>query len=87
MIFQFAGDFFIDRNHHVGFHLSPFTDILCIHGYPVSIKYGCGLRTTDCGLGIKHGLGIKCGLRTEYKTRARYKTRTTDCVYKTALER
>ena len=19
----------------------------------------CGLRTTDCGLGIKHGLGIK----------------------------
>ena len=87
MIFQFAGDFFIDRNHHVGFHLSPFTDILCIHGYPVSIKYGCGLRTTDCELGIKHGLGIKCGLRTEYKTRARYKTRTTDCVYKTALER
>ena len=87
MIFQFLGDFFIDRNHHVGFHLSPFTDILCIHGYPVSIKYGCGLRTADCGLGIKHGLGIKCGLRTEYKTRARYKTRTTDCVYKTALER
>ena len=87
MIFQFARDFFIDRNHHVGFHLSPFTDILCIHGYPVSIKYGCGLRTTDCGLSIKHGLGIKCGLRTEYKTRARYKTRTTDCVYKTALER
>ena len=26
----------------------------------------CGLRTTDCGLGIKYGLGIKCGLRTEY---------------------
>ena len=24
----------------------------------------CGLRTTDCGLGIKHGLGIKGGLRT-----------------------
>ena len=47
----------------------------------------CGLRTTDCGLGIKHGLGRKCGLRTEYKTRARYKTRTTNCVYKTALER
>ena len=23
----------------------------------------CGLRSTDCGLGIKHGLGIKCGLR------------------------
>ena len=67
MIFQFAGDFFIDRNHHVGFHLSPFTDILCIHGYPVGIKYG--LRTAD------HGL------------RTGYKTRTTDCVYKTALER
>ena len=24
----------------------------------------CGLRNTDCGLGIKHGLGIKGGLRT-----------------------
>ena len=32
----------------------------------------CGLRTTDCGQGIKYGLGIKCRLRT------RYKTRTTD---------
>ena len=42
----------------------------------VSIKHG--LRTTDCGLGIKHGLGIKCGLRTEYKTRTRYKMRTTN---------
>ena len=31
MIFQFAGDFF--PSHHVGFHLSPFTDLLCIHGY------------------------------------------------------
>ena len=29
---------------------------------PVSIKHG--LRTTDCGLGIKHGQGIKRGLRT-----------------------
>ena len=29
---------------------------------PVSIKRG--LRTADCGLGIKHGLGIKCGLET-----------------------
>ena len=45
----------------------------------------CGLRTTDCGLGIKYGLGIKCGLRTEYKTRTRYKTRTTDYI-KTTLE-
>ena len=26
----------------------------------VSIKHG--LRTADCGLGIKHGLGIKGGL-------------------------
>ena len=67
MIFQFAGDFFIDRNHHVGFHLSPFTDILCIHGYPVNIKYG--VRTAD------HGL------RTEYKTRARYKKRGLRTVY------
>ena len=31
---------------------------------PVSIKHG--LRTTDCGLGIKYGLGIKRGLRTMY---------------------
>ena len=30
--------------------------------HTVSIKHG--LRTTDCGLGIKHGLGIKCGPRT-----------------------
>ena len=37
----------------------------------------CGLRTTDCGLGIKHGLGIKGGLRTWYKIR------TTDYVGKT----
>ena len=42
----------------------------------------CGLRTTDCGLGIKYGLGIRCGLRTDYKTRTRYRTRTTDYVYK-----
>ena len=28
----------------------------------VSIKYG--LRTADCGLGIKYGLGIKRGLQT-----------------------
>ena len=28
----------------------------------VSIKHG--LRTMDCGLGIKHGLGIKCGPQT-----------------------
>ena len=47
----------------------------------------CGLRTTDCGLGIKHGLGIKCGLRTEYKTRTRYKTRTTDYVYKKSFRK
>ena len=42
----------------------------------------CGLRTMNCGLGIKYGLGIKRGLRTEYKTRTRYKRRTTDYVYK-----
>ena len=30
--------------------------------HTVSTKHG--LRTTDCGLGIKHGLGIKCGPRT-----------------------
>ena len=47
----------------------------------------CGLRTTDCGLGIKYGLGIRCGLRTEYKTRTRYKTRTTDYVYKNSFRR
>ena len=47
----------------------------------------CGLRTTDCGLGIKHGLGIKCGLRTEYKTRTKYKTRTTDYVYSNSFRK
>ena len=26
----------------------------------------CGLRITDCGLGIKHGLGIKRRLRNIY---------------------
>ena len=31
MIFQVAGDFFL--SHHVGFPLSPFTDLLCTHGY------------------------------------------------------
>ena len=31
VIFQFAGDFF--PSHHVAFPLSPFTDLLCIHGY------------------------------------------------------
>ena len=30
--------------------------------HTVSIKHG--LRTTDCGLGIKHRLGIKCRPRT-----------------------
>ena len=47
----------------------------------------CGLRTTDCGLGIKYGLGIKCGLRTEYKTRTGYKTRTTDYVNKNSFRK
>ena len=47
-----------------------------LHRSPVSMKHG--LRTTDCGLGIKYGLGIKRGLRTEYKTWTRYKMRTTD---------
>ena len=37
----------------------------------VSIKHG--LRTTDCGLGIKHGQGIRHGLRT-----TDYGLRTTD---------
>ena len=39
----------------------------------------CGLRITDCGLGIKYGL------RTEYETRTRYKRRTTDYVYKNGI--
>ena len=47
----------------------------------------CGLRTTDCGLGIKYGLGIKRGLRTEYKTRIGYKTRTTDHVNKNSFRK
>ena len=34
LIFQITGDFFSDITHHVGFpELSPFTDLLCIHGY------------------------------------------------------
>ena len=47
----------------------------------------CGVRTTDCGLGIKYGLGTLYGLRTEYKTRTRYKTRTTDYVYKNSFRK
>ena len=47
----------------------------------------CGLRTTDCGLGIKYGLGIKWGLRTEYKARTGYKTRTTDYVNKNSFRK
>ena len=43
----------------------------------VSIKYG--LRTADCGL------GIKCGLRTEYKTWTGYNTRNTDYVNKNSF--
>ena len=39
--------------------VTPLQDPLTI---AVSIKHG--LRTTGCGLGIKHGLGIKCELRT-----------------------
>ena len=34
--------------------------------HTVSIKMDCGLRTTDCGLGIKYGLGIKRGLELNY---------------------
>ena len=41
----------------------------------------CGLRTSDCGLGIKYGL------RTEYKTRTGYKTRTTDYVNKNSFRK
>ena len=42
----------------------------------VSIKHG--LRTTDCGLGIKHGQGIKRGLRTtDYGLGMKYGLRTT----------
>ena len=51
----------------------------------VSIKHG--LRTADCGVGIKYGLGIRCELRTEYKTRTGYKTRTTDYVNKNSFRR
>ena len=47
----------------------------------------CGLRTTDCGLGIKYGLGIKCGLRPEYKIWTGYKTRTKDYVIKNSFRK
>ena len=33
MIFQIAEDFFSDSIHHVGFPLSPFINLSCIHGY------------------------------------------------------
>ena len=33
MIFQIAEEFFRDSTHHVRFPLSPFTDLLRIHGY------------------------------------------------------
>ena len=33
----------------------------CISQYKIWTA-DCGLRTTDCGLGIKYGLGIKRGL-------------------------
>ena len=51
----------------------------------VSIKHG--LRTMNCGLGIKHGLGKKRGLRTEYNTWTRYKMRTTDYVHKNSFRK
>ena len=59
---------------------------------PVSIKEGlwtadCGLRTTDCRLGIKQGLGINCRLRTEYKHRLGIKRGLRTVFIKTALER
>ena len=37
MIFQFAGDFFSDSTHHVGFPLSPFTNTWLSSAY-------CSLR-------------------------------------------
>ena len=84
--------FELKKTYHTACNFMKWSWTEILHCQSVSIKYGlrtadCGLRTMDCGLGIKHGLGRKCGLRTEYKTRARYKTRTTNCVYKTALER
>ena len=41
----------------------------------------CGLRTTDCGPGVKHALDIKYRLRTEYKTQ------TTDYVNKNSFRK
>ena len=41
-----------------GHHTTPALSV----SKPVRKRYG--LRTTDCGLGIKYGLGIKRGLRT-----------------------
>ena len=34
------GTFSAIGTHHVGFHLSPFTDLLCIHGYHATL-YSC----------------------------------------------
>ena len=58
--------------------LNALASYRCFLFKTVSIKHG--LRTTDCGLGIKYGVGIKRGLQTEYKTRTRYKMRSTDWV-------
>ena len=33
MIFQIAEEFFRYSTHHVGFPLSPFTNLLRVHGY------------------------------------------------------
>ena len=47
----------------------------------------CGLRTTDCGLGINYGLGIKRGLGTKHGQGIKcgrwtgYKIRTTDLLW------
>ena len=91
-VHDFGGELSI---HHISIHQIPLS-LYCSQcmanktrqGYifwrtpnakSVSIKHG--LRTADCGLGIKHGL------RIEYKRQTRYKTRTTDYVYKNSFRK
>ena len=55
MILQFVGDFF--PSHHVGFPLSPFTDLLCIRGYHSTLNTQSG--------GLMQSLGENYTKRTK----------------------
>ena len=48
MTFQIAKDFYSDSTHHVGFPLNPFTDLLYIHGYHLTL-YTCTVESPLSG--------------------------------------